>query len=48
MYNKTPLLFLVFSHIKEQVARDFYETLAVVRYESKGDWSAVKFTKLKK
>lgn len=48
MYKKTPLLFLVFSHLKEQTAKDFYETLAVVRFESKGDWSAIKFTKLNK
>ncbi len=46
LYKKTPLLFLVFSHIKEQVVKDFYESLAVVRFESRGDWSAVKFTKL--
>lgn len=46
MYKKTPLLFLVFSHIKEQAAKDLYETLTVVRFESKGDWSAIKFTKL--
>lgn len=46
LYKKTPLLFLVFSHIKEQAAKDLYENLAVVRFESKGDWSAIKFTKL--
>lgn len=46
MYKKTPLLFLVFSHIKEQAAKDLYEILTVVRFESRGDWSAIKFTKL--
>lgn len=46
LYKKTPLLFLVFSHIKEQVGKDLLKTLTVTRFESKGDWSAIKFTKL--
>lgn len=46
LYKKTPLLFLVFSHIKGQVAEDLLKTLTVTRFESKGDWSVIKFTKL--
>lgn len=47
-YEKTPLLYLVFSHVKEQVFSTLSESLSVSRFESRGDWSAIKFTKLNK
>lgn len=46
LYEKTPLLFLVFSHIKTQVFYDLSETLTRIDFKSKGDWAAIKFTKL--
>lgn len=48
LYSKTPLLFLVFSHIKTQVFNDLSENLTRIEFRSRGDWSAVKFTKLNK
>ncbi len=48
LYNKTPLLFLVFSHIKTGVFNDLSESLTRIDFRSRGDWSAVKFTKLNK
>lgn len=46
IYEKTPLLYLVFSHIKTQVFNDLSESLARINFMSKGDWAAIKFTKL--
>ena len=46
IYEKTPLLFMVFSYVKTQVFVVLSQALAVSRFESKGDWSAIKFTKL--
>lgn len=48
LYEKTPLLYLVFSHIKAQVFNTMSENLTLTRGESKGDWSALTFTKLNK
>ena len=45
-YEKTPLLYLVFSHVKEQVFSTLSDNLTVSRFESRGDWLAIKFTKL--
>ena len=46
LYNKTPLLFLVFSHIKTQIFYDLSESLTQINFRSKGEWAAIKFTKL--
>ena len=46
LYEKTPLLFLVFSHIKTQVFFDLSESLTRIDFKSRGDWAAIKFTKL--
>lgn len=46
LYQKTPLLFLVFSHIKTQVFFDLSESLTRIDFKSRGDWAAIKFTKL--
>jgi len=46
LYKKTPLLYLVFSHIKTQVFNDLSESLTRVSFRSKGDWAVIKFTKL--
>lgn len=48
LYEKTPLLFLVFSYVKTQTFIVLSKTLAVRRFESRGDWSAIMFTKLNK
>lgn len=47
-YKKTPLLYLVFSHVKQQVFETMSENLSLSRVELKGDWTAIKFTKLNK
>ncbi len=46
LYNQTPLLFLVFSHIKTQIFYDLSESLTRIDFRSKGEWAAIKFTKL--
>lgn len=48
LYKKTPLLYLVFSHIKTQVFNDLSESLARINFMSRGDWAVIKFTKLNK
>lgn len=47
MYNNTPLLFLLFSYIKEETFNTLASNLAVTRIEKKGNWTIIKFTKLK-
>lgn len=46
LYEKVPLLFLVFSHIKSQIFFDLSETLTRIDFRSRGDWAVIKFTKL--
>lgn len=46
LYKQTPLLFLVFSHIKSQVFFNLSESLTRIDFKSRGDWAAIKFTKL--
>lgn len=46
LYDKTPLLFLVFSHIKTQIFYDLSESLTRIDFRSKGEWAVIKFTKL--
>ena len=47
-YSKIPLMYLIFSHIRNTVNNYFTENLSVSRVEKLGDWTAVKFTKLNK
>lgn len=46
LYNKEPLLFLVFSYVKNQTFAEMLEKLAIVKFEQKGNWTLIKFTKL--
>lgn len=45
-YSKEPLLFLVFSYIKNKTFEDMLSTLTITRLERKGSWTVIKFTKL--
>ncbi len=47
-YKKTPLMFMIFSYLKNQSYSYLSGKLSVARVEKLGDWSAVKFTKLNK
>ncbi len=47
-YKKTPLMFMIFSYLKNQSYSYLSKKLSVVRVEKLGDWSIVKFTKLNK
>lgn len=46
LYDKTPLLFLVFSYIRNETFEYIVKSLAVTQIERKGNWTVVKFTKL--
>lgn len=46
LYNKTPIMYMIFSYIKNKVFIDLSKSLTVTRYEKMGDWSIVRFTKL--
>lgn len=46
-YSKEPLLFLVFSYIKETTFNELAKSLQVTKLEKKGNWTIIKFTKLK-
>lgn len=46
LYDKEPLLFLVFSYIKNKTFEDMLGTLTITRLERKGSWTVIKFTKL--
>ena len=46
IYNKTPILFMIFSYLKQETFNDLFKTLAITRIESKGQWMLIKFTKL--
>ena len=48
IYEKTPLMYLIFSYIKNRVILDLSGSLAVTRFEQRGDWSLIRFTKLNK
>lgn len=45
-YNKEPILFLVFSYIKNKTFYEMLKTLSIRRVEQKGNWTVIKFTKL--
>lgn len=46
LYNKEPLLFLVFSYVKNKTFEEMLKKLTIIKFESKGKWTVVKFTKL--
>lgn len=46
LYEKTPLLFLVFSYIKKETFFLAEKKLDISRIEQKGNWTIIKFTKL--
>lgn len=46
LYNKEPLLFLVFSYVKNKTFEELFKKLAIVKFEQKGNWTLIKFTKL--
>lgn len=46
LYSKEPLLFLVFSYIKNKTVEDMLNNLTITKLEKKGSWTVVKFTKL--
>ncbi len=45
-YSKEPVLFLVFSYIKNKTFYEMLKTLSIRRVEQKGNWTVIKFTKL--
>ncbi len=45
-YNKEPLLFLIFSYIKNKTFYEMMQNLAIAKFEQKGNWTLIKFTKL--
>lgn len=44
-YKKTPLLFLVFSYVKNETLKECMKKMHISRLEQKGSWSAVTFVK---
>lgn len=46
LYQKQPLLFLVFSYIKNKSFYELQKTLAITMFQTKGNWTVIKFTKL--
>lgn len=46
LYSKQPLLFLVFSYIKNKSFSDIMKSLALTSVEQNGRWIFIKFTKL--
>lgn len=48
LYEKTPIMYLIFSYIKYRVIKNLSKSLVLTRYEKMGDWSVVRFTKLNK
>lgn len=44
-YEKTPFLFLVFSHIRNQIMKESLKNLSILRIEEKGSWTVVTFGK---
>lgn len=45
-YNKEPLLFLIFSYIKNKTFYEMMQNLAIAKFEQKGNWTLIKFTKV--
>ena len=46
IYKKEPLLFLVFSYIKNKTFEGMLKKLTIIKLEQKGNWTVIKFTKL--
>lgn len=46
LYNKEPILFLVFSYIKSEVIDNLAKSLTITNAGKKGNWIVIKFTKL--
>lgn len=46
LYNKEPLLFLVFSYVKNKTFEEMLKKLTIIKFETKGNWTLIKFTKL--
>lgn len=46
VYNKQPLLFLVFSYIKNESFIYLEKSLVITMFQTKGNWAVIKFTKL--
>ena len=46
LYQKQPLLFMVFSYLKNKTFIEMSKTLTLTRIEQKGSWMLIKFTKL--
>ncbi len=46
LYNKEPILFLVFSYIKSEVIDNLAKSLTITNAGKKGNWTVIKFTKL--
>ncbi len=44
-YNETPFLFLVFSHLRNQIMKESLKNLQILRIEEKGSWSVITFGK---
>ncbi len=44
-YSKTPIMFLIFSYIKNQTMNECLQKLSIQRYETKGAWAVVTFVK---
>ena len=44
-YEKTPFLFLVFSHLRNQIMKESLKNLQILRIEEKGSWMVVTFAK---
>ena len=44
-YKKTPLMFLAFSYLNNQLLKECMENLRITKGESKGSWAAVTFIK---
>ena len=45
-YQKTPLMYLVFSYVKNHTTSNLIKHLNVTRLEKGGDWSLIEFTKV--
>ena len=45
-YNQTPLLFLVFSYLKNETVKELAKDYEITEIKENGEWAIVKFTKL--
>ena len=47
-YNKEPLLFLVFSYVRNKTFDEMLKSLSMTGFGQKGNWTVARFTKLNK